>query len=91
MVDVDCCIDCFSPRDKWRLGVNHHGSCFLSDGPHGAFGKTILMVTVGTKLFVCCAMSSEHQSECVVVLFPAARIAPKLFHFVSQGVISGLK
>jgi len=90
-VEVDCGIDCFSPKDKWRLGVNHDRSCFLGDGLDHAFGNPILMVSVGRTWFVCCATSGEHQSEGCVDIFSAAIIAPKSLHFVSHGVNSGLK
>jgi len=90
-VEVDCCIDCFSPKNKWRLGVNHHRSCILGDGLDYAFGNPILMVSVRRTWFVCCTTSCEHLSEGLVVVFSASNVAPKLFHFVSHGVNSGLK
>jgi len=50
LVEVDCGIDYFSPKNNWRLGVNHHRSWVLGDGLDHAFGNAILMVSV---LFVC--------------------------------------
>jgi hypothetical protein len=91
LVEVDCSIDCFSPKDKWRLGVNHHGSCFRGDGLDHAFGNGILMVSLGRTWFICCATSSEHLSEGLIVIVSTAIVEPKSFHFVSHGVNSGLK
>jgi len=90
LVEVDCGIACFSPKDKWRLGVNHHGSCFLGDGLDHAFGNAILMVSIGRTWFVCSATRSEHLSEGLIVIFSVAIIIPNSFHFVSDGVHSGL-
>jgi len=88
LVEVHC--GC-SPKVKRRPGVNHYGSCFLGDGLDHVFSNAILMVSVGRTWFVCCATSSEHQSEGLVVIFSAAIVAPKSFHFISHGVNSGLK
>ena len=90
-MEVDCGIDCFFPKDKWRLAVNHHGSCFLGDGLEHAFGDTILMASVGRTWFLCCATSSEHPLEGLIIIFSVANVALKLFDFVSHGVHLGLK
>ena len=88
---IDCSIDCLTPRDKWHLGIDHHGWRFLGDGLDHAFGNTILMVSVGRTWFLCCAVSIEHQSDGHVVIFSVAMIAPKLGPLVSHGVNSSLK
>jgi hypothetical protein len=88
-VEVDCSIDCFSSKDKWRRGVNYHGSCSLADGLDHVFGNAILMMSVG--MTWCCAPTSEHLSESVIVIFSTACVAPKSYHIVSHGVNSGLK
>jgi hypothetical protein len=90
-VEVDCGIDCFSPKNKWRQGVNHHGSRLLGDGLDHVFGMPILMVSEGRSQFVCCSMSSEHLLEGLVVGFSTSIGAPKSFYFVSHGVNLGLK
>jgi len=91
LVEVDCGIDCFSPKNKWCLGVNHHRSCFLGDGQYSAFGNPIQMESVGRTWFIRCTTSSEHLLEGLVVIFSVSIVAPKSFHFVSHRVNSGLE
>jgi hypothetical protein len=91
LVVVECSINCFSPKDKWCLGVNHHGSCFLTDGLDHALGNVIHMVSVRRTWFIRCARSSEYQSEGLIVIFSAAIGASKLFPIVFHGANSGLK
>jgi len=91
LVEVDRGIDCFSRKEKWRLGVNHHRWFFLSDRLDHALGNAILIVSVGRTWFVRCTTSTKHQSDGFVAIFSAAIIAPTSFHFVSYGINSGLK
>jgi len=91
LVEVDCDIVCFSPKNRWCLGVSHLKSCVLGDSLDHAFGIIIPMVSVGRTMFVSYSMSSEHLSEGLVVVFSASIVAPKLCRFVSHGVNSGLK
>jgi len=63
LVEVDCGMDYLSPNYKWRLGVIHHRSCFLSDGLDHALHNFVLLVRVGRAWFICCTASSKHQPE----------------------------
>jgi hypothetical protein len=91
LVEAACGIDCFSPKNKWHLGVNHHRLCFLGNGLDHEFRNPIRMVSVGKTLFVCRTMSSEHLSEALIVIFFSSIVAPKSFHFVSHGVNLGVE
>jgi len=87
----DCGVDCLSTTNTWRLGVNHHRSCVLSDGLDHVFSNSVRMVSLGRTWFVYCAASGEQLSEGLVVIISVAIIAPKSFYFVSHGVNSGLE
>jgi hypothetical protein len=45
-VEVDCSIDCLSPKNMWRVGVNLHRLYFLGDGLDHAFGDSVLLMSI---------------------------------------------
>ena len=83
-MEIDCCINCFSPELNGSLGVNLHRAGVFSDCSDYAFGNTIFLVSVCSAWLVCCSLSREDISDGVIVVFSSSIITPESLDLVSH-------